>query len=82
MPVHYKEVEHGPTPIERRAKVGHEDAKHKAHEWREDVTIDPKHDAYCDIFMGMMTQFESRWDGQLSGISVTNHGIELKSDEI
>lgn len=39
--------------------VEQEDANHIAHDWKEEVKLNPKLDAYQYRLIGMMIQFES-----------------------
>lgn len=68
--------------LKLQMKVEHEDDERNTNEWRREVKIDPKPDTYCHIFIGMIPEFESMWDGHLRHMSFTKHGIDLTSDKV
>lgn len=70
--VHSREVEDRQKKTERHMKVEHEDAERKAHDGIQKVKIDAKLDAHHDIFIGMITEFESMWDGDLGSKASKN----------
>lgn len=57
--LHYKEEEDKQTKLERHINVEHQDDERNAHSWKQEGKIDPKFNAHCNKFIGMMTELES-----------------------
>lgn len=50
--------------------------------WRNEIVIPDKYNAYKKKFLQLLSDFEERWEGQLSCIKTAKHGIKLKTNVI
>lgn len=67
--------------------VDHKAVKEKEKEtvkkdWREDVQLPAKFDQHRTVFLAMITELESMWDGHHGRTNVSKHCMDLTNDEV